>query len=101
MFRFGEEEDAIKARVEEFQVGGNAVLNTLTESWNDRLSHHYGKLRKDLEEEKAVLAKATETLNAAKASQLDTLRNSDAMLQKIDERTDTLLARIAALSCRE
>lgn len=101
MFRFGEEEDAIKTKAKEFHAGGNAVLKTLTESWNDRLSHHYRKLRKDLGEEKAVLAKASETLNAAKASQLEILRNGDATLQKIDEKTDTLLVRIAALRCRD
>ncbi|KEF62376.1 uncharacterized protein A1O9_00348, partial [Exophiala aquamarina CBS 119918] len=69
MYRFGEEEDAIRAKVKQFRVGGTAVVGTLREAWNDRLLHHYGKLRKDLEEEKAALDKASETLNAAKAGQ--------------------------------
>lgn len=101
MFRFGEEEDAIKAKANEYHAGGNAVLHTLTDIWNDRLSHHHLKLRKELEEEKEVLARASKTVNEAKMNDLEILQNGNATLEKIDKNTDTLMARIAALRCKD
>lgn len=101
MIRFGDEEDAIKAKVNEYHAGGNAVLHTLTDSWNDRLSHHHLKLKKELEEEKELLARASKTVNEAKSNNLEVLRNSNATLEKIDKKTDTLMARIAALRCKD
>ena len=44
MFRLGEEEDAVRAKVSECQRGGNAVLNEAASSWNDRLLHENQKV---------------------------------------------------------
>lgn len=101
MIRFGNEEDAIKANVNEYHAGGNAVLHTLTDSWNDRLSHHQLKLKKELEGGKELLARASKTVNEAKSNNLEVLRNGNATLEKIDKKTDTLMARIVALRCKD
>lgn len=101
MFRFGEEEDAIQAKVNAFRVGGTAVLQTLSDRWNDRLAHHHSKMETLLEEEKAILAKASETVNGAKADELVILRDSDRTLRTIDSKTNVLVDKIAALRCQE
>ena len=45
MFRLGEEEDAIRAKVSEYQRGGNAVLDEAARSWDSRILQ--AKLGKD------------------------------------------------------
>lgn len=101
MFRFSEEEDAIKAKVNGFQLGGNAVLQTLSDSWNDRLAHHHLKVERLLEEEKDILVQANETINGARVEDWEVLGNSRASLEKIDSKIETLMASIAALRCKE
>ena len=39
LFRLGEGEDAIEAKVHDFQLGGESVLGDLRETWNKRISH--------------------------------------------------------------
>lgn len=101
MFRFSEEEDAIKAKVDGFHAGGNAVLQTLSDSWNDRLAHHHLKVERLLEEEKDILVQAGETVSGAKVEDWEALCNSHATLGKIDSKIETLMASITALRCKE
>ncbi|EXJ79064.1 hypothetical protein A1O3_08565 [Capronia epimyces CBS 606.96] len=60
LFRFGEEEDAVRARIAELYRGGDDIIQTLTDSWNDRLGHEHQNLVKGLSTEKEMMAKAVQ-----------------------------------------
>ena len=48
MFRLGDEEDAIRAKVSEYQRGGDAVLDEATRSWDTRILHENRKVVQSL-----------------------------------------------------
>ncbi|OCT54506.1 hypothetical protein CLCR_00753 [Cladophialophora carrionii] len=58
LFRFGEEEDAIQAKVDQYAHGGRAILETLTDAWNQRLEHEHKILLEGLNAEQESLSSA-------------------------------------------
>lgn len=62
MFRLGDEEDAIRAKVSEYQRGGNAVLDEAASSWNNRLLHETHKVVQNLRVGQDALAMKLEKL---------------------------------------
>ncbi|KIW17675.1 hypothetical protein PV08_04870 [Exophiala spinifera] len=63
LLRLGQEEDAVKSKVQEFFRGGDAIIQTLTDSWNDRLGHEHLNVLTSLKEERDVLRKAAKLMN--------------------------------------
>ncbi|EXJ65335.1 hypothetical protein A1O7_01676 [Cladophialophora yegresii CBS 114405] len=58
LFRFGEEEDAIKAKVDQYGHGGRAIVETLTDTWRQRLEHEQKILLEGLKAEQESLSTA-------------------------------------------
>ncbi|KAJ9606306.1 hypothetical protein H2200_009267 [Cladophialophora chaetospira] len=58
LFRFGDEEDAITAKVDEYDRGGKGVLDTLMDTWTQRLEHEHKILQDGLRAEKDLLSTA-------------------------------------------
>ncbi|ETI29310.1 hypothetical protein G647_01763 [Cladophialophora carrionii CBS 160.54] len=58
LFRFGEEEDAIQAKVDQYAHGGRAIIETLTDAWNQRLEHEHKILLEGLNAEQESLSTA-------------------------------------------
>ncbi|KIW82990.1 hypothetical protein Z517_02233 [Fonsecaea pedrosoi CBS 271.37] len=58
LFRFGAEEDAIRSKVSEYDRGGGVIIQTLTDTWTQRLEHERHLLEDILKEEKEVLTTA-------------------------------------------
>ncbi|KAH0842424.1 hypothetical protein FOPE_07180 [Fonsecaea pedrosoi] len=58
LFRFGSEEDAMRSKVSEYDRGGGVIIQTLTDTWTQRLEHERHLLEDILKEEKDVLTTA-------------------------------------------
>ena len=58
LLRFGAEEDAIRAKVDQYDRGGKAIVETLMDTWTQRLGHEQKILADDLEAEREVLTLA-------------------------------------------
>lgn len=95
--RLGEEEDAIKGKVDELYRGGDQIVQTLTDSWNEGLAHEHRNITHKLEEEMKVLGEASELI---KAQDTDSWRNvisrGDGKM-RVEKSGDNLTARIEAL----
>ncbi len=98
LFRFGHEEDAIKAKVDEYDRGGRVVLDTLTDTWNQRLEHEHNILQDGLRAEKELLSTATR-LVAEKHSGGAWTRviADDGLLGKVQKKGARLTKQIEAL----
>jgi hypothetical protein len=59
LFRFGEEEDAINAKVDQYARGGRAIIETLTDTWSQRLEHEHKILLDGLKAEEELLSAAS------------------------------------------
>ena len=58
LFRLGEEEDAISAKQDDFDRGGELVIGELVKSWNDKLSREAARLVEGLHQRSADLEKS-------------------------------------------
>ncbi|KIX00373.1 uncharacterized protein Z518_10512 [Rhinocladiella mackenziei CBS 650.93] len=100
LFRFGEEEDAVKAIVGQFRRGAHEVVETLTASWNDRLGHEHQNLANGLVDEKEFLAKASHLVGEQDSGSGKEVICSDDMARKVMKKRDELIAQIEALRNR-
>ncbi|KAK4936358.1 hypothetical protein LTR10_022732 [Elasticomyces elasticus] len=101
LLRFGQEEDAIRTKVDEFCRGGDQIVQTLTDSWNERLDHEQRNMTHKLAEEKNVL---TEACVLFKEQNTDSWRGviSEAdMKTRAEKRSINLTATIEALKSRQ
>ena len=55
-FAWGQEEDAIRAKVTQFSRGGSIVLEELDKSWNRRVLHEHNKILQSLSAGRKALA---------------------------------------------
>ena len=101
MFRLGEEEDAIRAKVSEYQRGGNAVLDEATSSWNDRLLHENHKVLQSLRVGRDALVVELEKMgkndkgNTQEWNKIQRVRHA---AKTAEAREHEVLARLEALS---
>lgn len=101
MLRFREEEDAIRAQVNKFRISGDAMVQALAETWNDRLQHECSTLQRDLQAEKGVTQKARDLIIKHRTDELTMSLAGDNIKEHIKTRSEDLLARINELRGRK
>lgn len=101
LLRFGEEEDAIKTKVDEFHRGGDQILQTLTDSWNERLAHEHRNMTHTLAEEKTVLTEACELFKEQDTDSWRGVVNKADMKTNAEKTFNRLTAKIEALRSRQ
>ncbi|KAJ9620688.1 hypothetical protein H2204_012174 [Knufia peltigerae] len=95
--RLGQEEDAVKSKTHEFFRGGDTVIQTLTDSWNERLGHEHRNLLTKLEEEKDVLRKASKLMKEQDVNSWKETICNPIRKEERGKGNDSLTARIEAL----
>ncbi|KAI1621505.1 hypothetical protein EDD37DRAFT_568343 [Exophiala viscosa] len=101
LFRFGEEEDAIKTKVDELYRGGDQIVQTLTDSWNERLAHEHRNMTQKFAEEKNSLTEACELFKEQNTdSWQGVLRRTD-VKTSVEQTLNKLTAKIEALRSRQ
>ncbi|KIX97803.1 uncharacterized protein Z520_06581 [Fonsecaea multimorphosa CBS 102226] len=102
LFRFGAEEDGVKAKVDQYDCGGNKVIQTLTDTWDQRMGHERRILGDTLKSEKEVLATALQLVEDGQQSGgawRETVYNQE-LAGKIREKRDILVRKIERLRNR-
>ncbi|OAP54881.1 hypothetical protein AYL99_10581 [Fonsecaea erecta] len=102
LFRFGAEEDAIHAKVDEYDRGGNKVVHTLTDTWDHRLDHERRILVDVLEAENGVLTSALQLVKDEEKSGgawKETVYDQE-LTGKVQEKRDNLVRKIEKLRKR-
>ncbi|KIV78394.1 hypothetical protein PV11_10116 [Exophiala sideris] len=101
LLRFGQEEDAIKTKVEEFYRGGGQIVQTLADSWNERLAHEHRNMTHKLAEEKNVLREACEHFKEQNMDSWRGVISKAQMKTRAEKRSIKLTAKIEALRSRQ
>ena len=95
LFRLGEEEDAIAAKVDQFRRGGESVMGMFSQTWTDRWTHEATKVQHHMRKERDLFRKANNTLNEqTKAKELKMLPQVDELVNAIEQRKKGILAAI-------
>ncbi|EXJ53575.1 uncharacterized protein A1O5_13142 [Cladophialophora psammophila CBS 110553] len=102
LFRFGTEEDAMKAKVDEYHRGGKEIIRTLTDTWNQRLEHGNRLLVDVLKAEKEVLTTALQLVRDRQHSggAWKEIVYDQGLTGKVQEKRDSLLKVIEKLTNR-
>jgi hypothetical protein len=98
LFHFGAQEDAITAKVDDFKRDGAAVVDTLIETWQERMRHERKVLKDGLKAEKDMVINALGVLEHGQGDE-DTwsITLDDDMLRETKKRNGSLLESIQAL----
>ncbi|KIW94404.1 uncharacterized protein Z519_04380 [Cladophialophora bantiana CBS 173.52] len=102
LFRFGTEEDAMKAKVDGYHRGGKEIIRTLTDTWNQRLEHENRLLVDVLKVEKEVLTTALQLVGDRQHSggAWKEIVYDQGLTGKVQEKRDSLLRAIEKLANR-
>ncbi|KIW26315.1 uncharacterized protein PV07_09416 [Cladophialophora immunda] len=102
LFRFGAEEDAMKATVNQYGRGGNEIIRTLTSTWDQRLGHERRILGDALKAEKEVLTSALQLVEDGQQSGgawKETIYDRE-LTGKVQEKRNSLVRKIEELRNR-
>ena len=97
LFRFGQEEDAVNTKVDEYFRGGDQIVQTLTDSWNQRLGHEHRNIATKLGEEKDFITKTSKLVTEQNIDSWKSIICDNHVGGKLQKRTKSLIARIEAL----
>lgn len=84
-------------KVQQFHRGGEQIVQTLTDSWNERLDHEYQRTAEELRAEEEILIKALQLVGGQAGSLWRGLIGSDHVARKVQKKTRDLSASIEAL----
>ncbi|OAL30244.1 hypothetical protein AYO20_08818 [Fonsecaea nubica] len=102
LFRFGAEEDAIRSKVSGYDRGGGVIIQTLTDTWTQRLEHERHLLEDILKEEKEVLTTALQLVQCTDqlgGNWRETIYNQE-LTRKVQDKGDGLAQKIENLKKR-
>ncbi|KAG9785640.1 hypothetical protein KCU88_g2453, partial [Aureobasidium melanogenum] len=97
LFRLAEEEDAVKAKVKELYRGGDDIIQTLTDNWNERLGHEHQNLSGCLSGEKKMLTTAMQVVEEQDAGQWTSILCNPQVSRNTADKRGGLIGRIEAL----
>ncbi|KAK5383179.1 hypothetical protein LTS03_002427 [Exophiala xenobiotica] len=97
LLRFSQEEDAVKTKVDEYFRGGDQIVQTLTDSWNERLNHEHRNIVTKLGEEKDYITKASKLVTEQNIDMWKSIICDNHVGGILEKRTKSLHARIEAL----
>lgn len=100
LFRFGDEEDAVKAKVDEYSRGSNEIIQTLTETWTERLNHEHGNLMDGLKAESQILTTASQLIGKQNSGAWKELICNEDNFTAVQRKRESLKAKIEALNKR-
>ena len=90
----------MKAKVDEFRRGGLEVVQTLIDSWDDRLGHEHQNLVNKLNAEKEISMRAARLVDGQDLSLWKEIICDDKVERKVQKKKDELTARIEVMKNR-